>query len=191
MRAKRVLGHVLLWTGFLAGAFVSVRRAEVSADPWSSISWPAYGLALSIAVCGVVLLRVTKRGLDGKTVAGAAAIDQLFEILQRLSQTVEGWRTRYASLSVYDIHQLIDSEAADDLRQFADLREAMIAAYGLDHYARVMTEFALAERTINRAWSASADGYVDEVAQCLEHAALHLAAATGWLDRARDATQKD
>jgi hypothetical protein len=35
-----------------------------------------------------------------------------------------------------------------------------------------MTEFAAGERAVNRSWSAAADGYVDEVAVCLEKAEL-------------------
>ena len=44
-------------------------------------------------------------------------------------------------------------------------------------YADVMTEFASAERLVNRTWSAAADGYVDEVATSLQLAGRHLARA--------------
>ena len=37
-----------------------------------------------------------------------------------------------------------------------------------------MTEFAAAERYVNRSWSAAADGYVDEVAASLDKADQHL-----------------
>ena len=59
MNRIRLWGHLLLWTGFLAGAFVSVRRTEVPESPWSTISWPAYAVALFIATAGVVVLRNT------------------------------------------------------------------------------------------------------------------------------------
>jgi len=42
--------------------------------------------------------------------------------------------------------------------------------FGLPAYAGIMTEFATAERSINRAWSASADGYIDEVWLSLDRA---------------------
>ena len=37
-----------------------------------------------------------------------------------------------------------------------------------------MSSFAAAERYLNRCWSASADGYVDEVHAYLEHAAAQF-----------------
>jgi hypothetical protein len=40
----------------------------------------------------------------------------------------------------------------------------------LQRYADVMSRFATAERLINRSWSASVDGYVDEVWSCTERA---------------------
>jgi hypothetical protein len=40
----------------------------------------------------------------------------------------------------------------------------------LQNYADVMSAFAAGERYINRVWSASTDGYVDEVRSYLERA---------------------
>lgn len=42
--------------------------------------------------------------------------------------------------------------------------------FGLQNYADVMSAFAAGERYINRVWSASTDGYVDEVCAYLERA---------------------
>ena len=39
----------------------------------------------------------------------------------------------------------------------------MIHVFGMQNYADVMSNFAAGERYINRVWSASTDGYVDEV----------------------------
>ena len=177
MNATRVVGHVLLWLGFLAGAFVAVRSVEVEAAPWSTISWPAYGLAIFVATAGVVVLRATKTAVGVALAEEAKAIDQLEAILARLQSTVEQWSSQSDEINVYEFHGMIDETLAEDLGQFADLRETMIPEFGLDHYARIMTEFALAERTLNRTWSASADGYIDEVRTCLARAAAHLTTA--------------
>jgi hypothetical protein len=134
------------------------------------------------------VLRVTKRPLVTGPAGHGAAVDDLAEILQKLQSTLAEWSAADEPLPVYDVHGMIDQELADDLGRFAELRESIIPEYGLDHYARVMTEFALAERTINRMWSASADGYVDEVQTCLQRATLHLAAARKCLDDAQQAS---
>ena len=46
----------------------------------------------------------------------------------------------------------------------------MIDAFGLQGYADVMSELAAGERYVNRVWSASTDGYIDEVLTFLERA---------------------
>ena len=191
MNATRICGHVLLWAGFLVGAFVTVRSTEVEESPWSTIWWPAYGTALCVAIIGVIVLRITKRPANVALDEQAGAIDELAAILVRLHSTVERWITTSDEIPVYDFHGMIDENLADDLGRFAELREALIPEFGLDHYARVMTEFALAERTINRAWSASADGYVDEVQASLGRAGAHLSAARGRLDEAVKAQRSD
>jgi len=97
------------------------------------------------------------------------------------------WQTDVGRLPVHEVHRRIDERLSDDLARFAELRESLIDAFGLADLAAVMTEFALAERTINRIWSASADGYVDEVDACLQRAAAHLDLAIGRLDTALQA----
>jgi len=53
---------------------------------------------------------------------------------------------------------------------FVDARESIAHRYGLAAYGDVMTRFAAGERYLNRVWSASADGYIDEVNEYLEKA---------------------
>jgi len=183
MNVTRICGHFLLWIGFLVGAFVSVRSVEVKETPWLTVSWPAYGTALFTAIIGVIILRTTKRPVVVDSRGEAGAIDELAAILSRLHATVQRWNTTLGKIPVYAFHGMIDEELADDLGRFAELREALIPKFGLDFYARIMSEFALAERTINRTWSASADGYVDEVQACLRRASSHLSAARQRLEQ--------
>ena len=72
-----------------------------------------------------------------------------------------------------------------DLGEFVDARETMIPRLGMQAYADVMSAFATGERQINRAWSASVDGYVDEVRVCVADAHAHLTEARTLLLQAR------
>ena len=54
----------------------------------------------------------------------------------------------------------------------------MIDAFGLQAYADVMSDFASAERYLNRAWSASTDGYIDEVMRSLDRSREQFLAAS-------------
>ena len=54
------------------------------------------------------------------------------------------------------------------LANFPEARDVMVARGGLAKYANVMDAFAGAERKINRAWSAAADGDLGESVENLE-----------------------
>ena len=103
--------------------------------------------------------------------------------LQRIAATVEDL-SRQTEHVPRDVLRCIDEECAEPLADFADSRQAIVKRCGLTVYADVMTEFAAAERYINRAWSAAADGYVDEVAASLDRANLHLQEAKNQLSAA-------
>jgi hypothetical protein len=62
-----------------------------------------------------------------------------------------------------EFHDWIDRTFRVDLDTFVEARESIVHMHGLQAYARVMNEFAAGERYLNRVWSASVDGYVDEV----------------------------
>jgi hypothetical protein len=190
MNLPRICGHFLLWSGFLSGALLAVRRTEVKESPWSTISWPAYGVALGVAVAGVVLLRSTKRTARLASARHADDVDQLDAALNRMHKQLRAWQTGREKPPVHDVHGQIDELLSPDLALFAELRESLIDLFGLQDYAGIMTHFALAERTINRMWSASADGYVDEVDSCLDRAVIHLEAAIERLDEARSIEAK-
>ena len=56
-----------------------------------------------------------------------------------------------------------------ELAKFVDARKSIIPSCGLDTYADVMNSFAAGERYLNRVWSASVDGYIDEAQTYLSH----------------------
>ena len=72
----------------------------------------------------------------------------------------------------------------EDIDTFVEARESMIPRLGMQRYADIMSPFANGERLLNRAWSASADGYVDEVRSCVATACLELEKAAEQLANA-------
>ncbi|TVQ62877.1 MAG: hypothetical protein EA378_03435 [Phycisphaerales bacterium] len=69
---------------------------------------------------------------------------------------------------------------------FVDTRSELIARHGLGGYAEVMDAFAAAERTMNRAWSAAADGVRDEAWICLDRASAQIEHAESVLKRVQE-----
>jgi hypothetical protein len=186
MTTPRLFGHLLLWAGFLSAAFIVVRRTETPEDPWATINWAAYAVALAVAIAGVIQLRRTKKALRDDDETHAGNVDEMAASLQRLLLQLKAWQSPDEKPSVHDMHRQIDARLTGDLAAFAERRGSLVDAFGLEQYAQIMTEFALAERTINRMWSASADGYMDEVNACHERAIAQLEAAISRLEAARE-----
>ena len=180
------LGLLLLTIGFFASAFLAVRHADAEGLEWQTIEWSFFVATFALGIVGVVLLRSSairsgteSRKLDTDLSVIAESLSALVDKLRRLV----GERDR---MSVYDVHEWIDSRLASELGRFVDARESLIQLYGLQSYADLMNEFAGSERNINRAWCASADGYVDEVWMCLDHAAAQMTVAHDLLNSYRN-----
>ncbi len=181
----RSLGHALLWIGFLAAAFVSLARLE-QPDKWSTISWTQYAVAMAVGIVGVALLRYLDRHDDNDDQKTEAEFTVLQQSLTKVSAIVERLSGQASHLPS-EVLRCIDDECALPLAEFADARQAMIKRFGMAVYADVMTEFAAAERYINRSWSAAADGYVDEIATSLRRANTHLKTAKDLIQSAESA----
>ena len=110
----------------------------------------------------------------------------LRQSLDTVLALVEGLSVRQ-NRSLADVLRCIDRECVDPLADFAEARQSLVKRFGMAVYAEVMTEFASAERLINRSWSAAADGYVDEVEQSLVRAKAHLTRARDLLQAAEAA----
>lgn len=150
------LGYMLITFGFLMGSYFSVLDTE-------DVQWAMAGTGLAIGVLGVVLVRVATRSQSSAADALRTNIGKLEQSLARIVERIEILDDEKESINVYDVHHRIDHDFMEDLDIFVENRESIGHAYGLQSYADVMTHFATAERYLNRCWSASSDGYVDEV----------------------------
>jgi len=177
----RKLGLVLLLAGFFGAAFVSVRRADSAELQWETVEWSWYLPTFLIGVVGVILLRVSDRGLRTHPQMLETNLKIMEDALHSLVGLLAEMNANRESIAVHDLHTRIDEELANRLTGFVEARESLIPLYGLQAYAELMTEFAGAERNINRAWSASADGYIDEVWICLTEAQRQMDGARALL----------
>ena len=167
---RRVVGHILLWTGFLRGAFLAVAHLERAEDPWSTIDWRAFGVALVVGWAGVICLRwkgTRSRRKEGKA---GLSLEALHDRLATAARTVEGWLNTWDPRDVYDYCQRIEVSLGEPLLEFAAYRHELARAWGLAASAEVMSSFAEGERWLHRAWSASVDGFADEVVHSLGRA---------------------
>ena len=181
---KKLIGQLCLWSGFFVATFQSVRQLEVTDDPWSTISWFWYVSAIVLGAIGVVLLRLGRKEQSddqGKT-------DAQYEVLRAsiagLGKGIVELKTVSKAENMEQVLVTIDDQMAPQFGDFADARQALAVKHGLQFYAEVMTPFASAERYVNRAWSAAADGYIDEVDDSLARAGDYIDVAEQMLKSA-------
>jgi hypothetical protein len=159
----KALAIFLITAGFILGAVFAVLSVE-------TVDWLPYGIALFLGFAGVVLLRRTRQAgaSDSEHVAGN--IDTLQTSLDNICRNLDELVGRREAIPPHEFRFEIDRHFRNDLSAFAASRESMQHAFGLQAYADIMSAFAAGERYINRVWTASADGYVDEVMAYLEKA---------------------
>lgn len=151
---KRI-GYFLITGGFLVGAFFAVEQREGLAVPY-------FLAALAVGAVGVAMVRFARH--QEATHAGTIRTN-LAAIEQSLASVVEKMRRldeTKADIDVYELLHVIDREFPEDLDAFVQARYSLVHSFGLQAFADVMNPFAAGERNLNRVWSASADGYIDE-----------------------------
>ena len=187
-----IIGQLLLCVGFLGAALASVCRIE-SEDfhPWQTIPWNWYGVSMAIGVVGVVVLRISSKA----AAQHAGRVDGEFEILVNslatLQKNIADLSRKQDTTELHETVTFIDRQCAEPFSDFADSRNALIQRFGLQGFAEVMTQFSSAERFVNRAWSAAADGYRNETKSSLEIAENHLSRASKLMDKYQSGHQFD
>lgn len=174
MTGLKTIGQILLWGGFLSGALASVMQIKAEPNAWATINWPWFIASVGVGVAGIVIFRIGRRSSTSEIEKAHSDFATLGPALDRISSAVSKLQIDLPHLAPSEIPKQIDATCVDDLNLFAEGRESIITKKSMADYAAVMTEFAAAERTINRAWSAGADGYLDEVESCLQRASSLL-----------------
>lgn len=159
----KTIAYLLITIGFLLASYYSVIDAEQV--PWSKVV-----PALLAGLVGVVMIQVSNRGKRRSAHKVRSSISKLEQSLASIVAKAEELDAQKESLDPYAVHHRIDELFMEDLDVFVENRETIGDAYGLQAYADVMTHFATGERYLNRCWSASTDGYIDEVQAYLSRA---------------------
>ena len=172
MNVSSLVGQVLLWAGFLSGALASVFEVKNKSDEWATINWSWFIASIIIGAIGIAVYRASRRSTAAKEEKLQSDFDCLRPALEQITVGIASLRKNLDELAPTQITKTIDDELVDEFRKFADARESIIEKQGMAEYANITTQFAAGERAVNRAWSAGADGYVDEVASCLDRASV-------------------
>ncbi len=171
---KRI-GLALISAAFLAGAYLAVLDAV-------EVAWLPFLMVLVTGFVGVVILR-RAQGVDANATERIASDTQTMQSsLARIVEEVGTLSAGLPNMSVYDLPPAIDKNVVPHLNLFVASRETLKHAYGLQAFAEIMTCYAGGERYLNRVWSCSVDGYVDEAAAYLPRSLEQFELAKAQLD---------
>jgi len=158
-----VIGYILFIAGFLSSVLVAILDT-------TEVNWLYFAGAVSVGALGVVLIRIAHHQKHRSTEAVGQNIQAVFDSLKRVAENMRTLITEAPNISPYDVRHRVDELFADDIETFVQARKSIAHVYSLQDYADVMSHFAAGERYLNRVWSASADGYIDEVNTYLDKA---------------------
>jgi len=176
----RLVGYGLLTAGFLAAAYASVMDGAQG-----HVNWTLFAPSLAASVLGVVLARSQARTRSRDESRVTANVANLEASITRIVERLDDLNRRRDDIFVYDLRAEIDESFPAPIDDFVAGRESLVHRFGMDVYADVMSHFAAGERSLNRVWCCSADGYIDEAHTYLDRAAAEFRAVATRLDELR------
>jgi hypothetical protein len=171
----RLAGWILFAGGLMPAVFYSVEQL-------GRVGWQRYLASLVAVLAGALLLRLTTHRPAGMLILNVQVIRSSLTMVTAKLKNLDA--KKRAELGVFGIHHFIDAHLKADVERFLAARETLTWRHGLVVYGRVMDAVAAGERALNRAWSASADGYQDEVDACLDRARDSFARALALVEQA-------
>ncbi len=175
------IGYLLITFSFLAGSLVAVTDKL-------NVQWSYFLATIIIGVVGVVLIHRHEWKNSRAEKKLTMNLQDIKTSLTRVVENLTRLNAEKQSINPYDMRHRIDELFSDDLTTFVEARESLAHAYSLQVYADVMSHFASGERYLNRVWSASADGYVDEITAYLDKAQTQFAEALDKVCQLKDST---
>lgn len=157
------LAYLLITISFLAASFLA------SLDP-TKVDWMMMIPTIIVGAVGAIMLRRGHHAAAKDDSAVRENLTTLEQSLANINKNLTALNAEKENLPAYEVRFDIDRLFRQDLNNFADARQAMAHRFGLKQYADVMSAFAAGERYINRVWSASTDGYIDEIQMYIEKA---------------------
>lgn len=155
-----------------------VRVREFSIRRWQH-AW-LFGLAVIGLIAGSALVkRDTARPLPRRPAdRGPVAEETPQAVVTRIVATARDLRSELPRMPddaarTQAILERVGHVQTELSLQVVEGRNVLVAALGLARFAELMDAFSRLERALNRAWSAAADGALDEALRCIDDAAAH------------------
>lgn len=142
--------------------------------PESGAEWPTtvpmFLLGCLISVVGLVLWRRGVAQATAQSAAPGAGGSDAVALLGDLMEPARAFAAECGSMALGPLNARVDGLLSSYILPFAEVRQTLIHRFGMDEGAQILVTMAYGERMLNRAWSASADGHIQEARGCIPEA---------------------
>lgn len=155
---KKVISWTILMLG-MSGAALAAARLDKDATITELLLDIPFWLSMAVVILAVLLNQKGRKKAiqqsDGEKSVSVQISTWLDEIDARLKQLNSGESLEERAANLASLQE-------DVVFSVTESKNRLISAKGFSFYARFMSEFAVAERFLARAWSAAVDGYLEE-----------------------------
>jgi len=147
------------------GASIAVARSDPNAEGWVAawqVQVPLLVVSLLVVITGVVLLRRARTRAARRETGPGGTLSRARQSLATAATQVARLAERPEGGELAALHRALDELLTGPVAEFVKNRGAISEGLGMALYGEVMGAFSRGERYLNRAWSASVDGYLDE-----------------------------
>lgn len=150
---------------------VRVRVKEFAWERWE-YRWWFVGAAFFLFVGAMMMRSVTKKAVSAAALATEQTDVSPPQLLETAHEQLTDLQRELQATAAVDarldlILKRLDAVHDAQFDPFVGARSTLIGQLGMTGYAQLMDKFAAAERQFNRAWSAAADGVLEEAEECL------------------------
>ena len=161
----RIAGFVSFMIG-IAIAISGGAKMPIEGEKWPD-TVPLFIVGILVAVIGLVIWRLAVAKANQELAEkGSSDRKDALSLLAGLIEPTRKLTKEAPSLRAEEINHRANDLLEEYVLPFAEERQTLIQRFGMEAGADVLVTMAFGERMLNRIWSASADGHVQEARAC-------------------------
>lgn len=172
----RFIAYILFAAGVMTGISGAAKLPEIdaAADPGFldrfPDSWPVFAIGFATTVTGLVLWWKDEFARRAASDTDDRDTSNPLILLRNLIPQLQSIADDFSGLNQSELTARIEHVQEHTILPFSEGRQKVISRMGMAAGADLLVTAAYGERMLNRAWSATADGHLDEARDSLDEA---------------------
>lgn len=155
------------------GACVAVAKTDPSEPNWVKafqVDLPLASASLLFLVVGIFIRHKATQRERRILLSGGGSLNDAFKALDLIQKEVSDLLQKAPHIPLDLLREEIERIVSGPIATFLENRDALLCAYGMGVFGRILSMFSPGERALLRAWSAATDLYPDEAVLYLQKA---------------------